>query len=260
MSDLIKLSLDGPIATLELNRPEKLNALNREMLDALIAALDRIETDPDLRVLVLTGAGPKSFCVGADILEWSQLPPLQMWKIWIREGHRIMGQISQLAIPVIASLNGFTLGGGLELALTADIRIAADHVMLGAPETKLGIIPGWGGTQRLKQVVGTARAKQMIFTGDSISADQAMAWNLVNEVVPAAELGRHTRALAETIAANAPVAVQASKALLDADGSSHDGPLLEGLAGALTSFTEDAKAGVAAFKTKSTVKVKFQGQ
>ena len=257
MTDLIQFAVDGGIAHITLNRPQKLNALNGEMLQGLEQSLSAVESDSAIRVLVLTGSGERSFCVGADILEWSELTPLDMWKTWIRSGNQIMNRISQLAVPVIASLNGLALGGGLELALTADIRIAADHVRLGAPEVKLGIIPGWGGTQRLPEVIGSSRAKQMIFTGDQIPADTALTWGLVNETVPAPDLAARTAEVAQAIATNAPVAVQAAKSLVDADGSVTDGMLLEGIAGALVSYTEDAQAGVEAFKNRTVPE--FQG-
>ncbi len=258
MSDLIRFEVQDSIARIVLDRPQKLNALNRTMLTGLTQSLTAIEADPAIRVLVLTGRGEKSFCVGADILEWSQLSPLDMWKSWIRSGHQIMNHISQLAIPVVASLNGLALGGGLELALAADLRIAADHARLGTPEVKLGIIPGWGGTQRLAQIIGPGRAKQMIFTGDPISAETALQWGLVNEVVPADQLTAHTNALAQSIATNAPVAVQAAKSLIDADGSLTDGLYLEGLAGALVTYTDDARAGVEAFRQRTAPT--FKGQ
>lgn len=256
MSELIDFARDGHMARIVLNRPDKLNALNREMMTAMADAIAAVDADSDIRVLVLTGTGPKSFCAGADILEWSHLSPVDMWKIWIRAGNQIMDSLSRLAIPVLAALNGYTLGGGLELALAADIRIAADHVRLGAPEVKLGIIPGWGGTQRLKHVIGTSRAKQMIFTGDLIPADTALAWGLVNEVVPASELAARTDQIAQAIADNAPVAVQATKALIDTESTVLDGALLEGVAGSLTAHTEDAHIGVEAFKARTTPEFK----
>ncbi len=251
MTDLIQFRVDEGVAHITLNRPQKLNALNGEMLEGLTQSLALVESDSAIRVLVLTGSGERSFCVGADILEWSQLSPLDMWRTWIRTGHQLMDRISQLAIPVIASLNGLTLGGGLELALAADIRIAAHHVRLGAPEVKLGIIPGWGGTQRLPQVIGPSRAKQMIFTGDQIPADVALQWGLINEAVPVAELAARTADMARSIAVNAPVAVQAAKSLVDADGSVTDGMLLEGIAGALVSYTDDVQAGIEAFRNRT---------
>ncbi len=251
MTELIRYSVDQGIAQITLDRPQKLNALNGEMLAGLQQSLDLVERDATVRVLVLTGNGERSFCVGADILEWSELTALEMWKGWIRPGNQIMNRISQLAIPVIASLNGLALGGGLELALTADIRIAADHALLGAPEVKLGIIPGWGGTQRLSHTIGSSRAKQMIFTGEQISADTALNWGLVNEVVASENLAARTGEIAQSIARNAPVAVQAAKSLLDADGSVTDGMMLEGIAGALVTYTDDARAGVDAFKKRT---------
>ena len=250
MSDLIDFSVADFVARIELTRPDKLNALNRAMLSALSAALDTVDADPEVRALVVTGAGSRAFCVGADIPEWSALSPEAMWKDWIRTGHRVLNRMSQLAIPVIAAVNGYALGGGLELALAADLRLAAERASFAMPEAKLGIIPGWGGTQRLKALVGPSRAKQMIFAGERIASDTALAWGLINERVANDALAGRVQELAQAIAANAPLAVQAAKALIDATGTAHDGLLLEGVAGAYTAGTEDAQAGVNAFRNR----------
>ena len=188
-TELVQLSYKGPIATIVLNRADKLNALNAEMLTALETYADELDRNQDVRVVLLAGTG-RAFCVGADIYEWSDLSPLEMGRRWIRDGHRIFARYARLPQPVIAVLNGYTFGGGLELALAADLRLAAEGVELSFPEVKLGIIPGWAGTQRLPQLVGPSRAKYMIFSGDRISAEQAEKWGLVNEVVPADQAGR----------------------------------------------------------------------
>ena len=194
----------------------------------------------------------EAFCVGADIYEWSDLSPLEMGRRWIRDGHRIFARIARLPQPVIAVLNGYTFGGGLELALAADLRLAAEGVQLSFPEVKLGIIPGWGGTQRLAQLIGPSRAKQMIFSGERVAGEQAETWGLVNEVIPADQLAERALELAETIAANGPVAVQLTKQLIDAafPASGDSGVVLETLAGSLASFTADAQEGVAAFRQR----------
>ncbi len=252
-TDLVQLSLDGPIATVVLNRAEKLNALNREMLSALERCADELERSQDTRVVLLTGTG-KAFCVGADIFEWSDLSPLEMGRRWIRDGHRIFARYARLPQPLIAVLNGYTFGGGLELALAADLRLAAEGVQLSFPEVKLGIIPGWGGTQRLAQLIGPSRAKQMIFSGERLLAQQAEKWGLVNEVVPSDsdKLTQRALALAQQIAANGPVAVQMTKQLIDAGMAANGdaGLVLETLASSLASFTADAQEGVAAFRQR----------
>ncbi len=260
MSKNISFRVDGHVAEITLDRPDKLHALNVDMLNAMAEHVRDIDRDHEIRVLVIASTGDRSFCCGADIIEWSAMSPVEMWRIWIKTGSSLMNSIRALAIPVIASMHGLTLGGGLELALAADIRIATTSTRVGMPETKLGIIPGWGGTQVLKQVIGPSRTKQLIFTGEIISAAKAESWGLINEVVEPEEIEQRTSSMAEAIAANAPIAVQATKALVDAESSRHDGPHLEGIAGALTQFTEDAGAGVEAFKNKQRTNPEFHGR
>ena len=250
-TELVQLSFKDSIATIVLNRAAKLNALNAEMLGALESYADELDRNQDVRVVILAGTG-KAFCVGADIYEWSDLSPLEMGRRWIRDGHRIFARYARLPQPVIAVLNGYTFGGGLELALAADLRLAAEGVQLSFPEVKLGIIPGWGGTQRLAQLIGPSRAKQMIFSGERVAAEQAETWGLVNEVTPADQLAERALELAETMAANGPVAVQLTKQLIDAafPASGDSGVVLETLAGSLASYTADAQEGVAAFRQR----------
>lgn len=255
MSDpRIQLTIDGAVATLALNRPEKLNALDLPMLAALEEAVRLLDNDPAVRVVLLTGSGERAFCVGADIHAWGALSPLDMWRTWIRNGHRVFEQIARLRQPVIAVLNGYTFGGGLELALAADIRLCADHVEFAAPEVKLGTIPGWAGTDRLPALIGTARAKQMIFSGARIKADIAERWGLVNEVVPRNSLWERALALAGEIAANSPVAVQTAKQLIDGATGHGTAIALEALASAVTAATADAQEGLAAYREKRPAK------
>ena len=169
------VSIEGPVATITLNRPEKLNALTLPMLAALDEALLAIDADPDVRVVVIKGSGPKAFSAGADVVAWSSLAPLDMWRTWTRTGHRVMERLESLRQPTIAALNGIAYGGGLELALACDLRLAADHVKLAAPEVGIATVPGWGMTTRLATIVGPARAKQMILTGIPIDAERAAA-------------------------------------------------------------------------------------
>ncbi len=248
--DKILLTVDGSIATMTLNRQEKLNAIDPEMLEGLESATRQIDRDQEVRVVLLTGAGERAFSVGADIDAWSALEPLDMWRRWIRDGHRVFEGVSRMRQPVIAVLNGYALGGGLELALAADLRLAAQHSEVGLPETKLGTIPGWTGSQRLPGLVGPARAKQMIFTGARIDATTAERWGLVNEVVPSGELTSRARHLAAEIAANAPVSVQMVKQLVDGALGEGGAATLEALAGALAATTEDAQEGLAAFRER----------
>ena len=248
MSNVI-VETRGPVTLITLNRPEKLNALTLPMLAALEAALVTIDADPEIRVVVIKGSGSKAFSAGADVVAWSSLAPLDMWRTWTRTGHRVMERLESLRQPTIAALNGIAYGGGLELALACDLRLAADHVKLAAPEVGIATVPGWGMTTRLATVIGPARAKQMILTGLPIDAERAASWGLVSEVVPAAELDAATDELAARIAAQAPVAVQVAKELIDA---TRPRTSLEALGGGLTAFTDDAREGQAAFRERRT--------
>jgi enoyl-CoA hydratase/carnithine racemase len=204
-------------------------------------------------VIILEAAGEKAFCVGADILAWTALSPLDMWSEWVRRGHRVFDRLERAKQPVICAIQGFAYGGGLELALACDIRIVTDSARFAMPEVKLGTVPGWGGTDRLPRLIGSARAKQMIFTGEPIAADVAERWGLVNEVVPAGPLSDRVTELAQKIAANAPVAVQTAKQLILSPSAGTN----ESLASAVNAFSDDAKEGLAAFREKRPPK--FEG-
>jgi enoyl-CoA hydratase len=250
----VKFAVQGAIARITLNRPEKLNALDPEMLAALEDAVSQAEQSPEVRAIVLESSGEKAFCVGADILAWTALSPLDMWSQWIRRGHRVFDRLERAKQPVICAIQGFAYGGGLELALACDIRIVTDAARFAMPEVKLGTVPGWGGTDRLPKLIGSARAKQMIFTGEPIVAEVAERWGLANEVVPTASLADRVTKLAEKIAGNAPVAVQTAKQLIANSSSA----TLESLAAAVNAFSEDAKEGLAAFREKRLPK--FEGR
>jgi len=250
----LKFAIQGAIARITLDRPEKLNALDPEMLSALEDSVTQAEQSRQVRVIVLAAAGEKAFCVGADILAWAALSPLEMWSVWISRGHRIFDRLERARQPVICAIQGFAYGGGLELALACDIRIVTDSARFAMPEVKLGTLPGWGGTDRLPRLIGSARAKQMIFTGEPIAADVAERWGLVNEVVPVASLSDRVTELAEKIAGNAPVAVQTAKQLIASPSST----ILESLASAVNAFSDDAKEGLAAFREKRSPE--FEGR
>ena len=187
------------VATITFNRPKALNALNDQTLDELAAALDAIEADEEIRVLLLTGAGEKSFVAGADITELATFNTLQ-GKLFSRKGQLIIGRLQDLAIPVIAAVNGFALGGGSEMALACDFIYASENAMFGLPEITLGIIPGFGGTQRLPRLIGSNRAKELIFTGKMIPATEAETIGLVNRVLPQATLMEEVMNTARSIA------------------------------------------------------------
>jgi enoyl-CoA hydratase len=250
----VKFAIQGTIARITLDRPEKLNALDPEMLGALEDAVTQAEQSRQVRVIVLAAAGEKAFCVGADILAWTALSPLDMWSEWVRRGHRIFERVERAKQPVICAIQGFAYGGGLELALACDIRIVTESARFAMPEVKLGTVPGWGGTDRLPRLIGSARAKQMIFTGEPITAEVAERWGLANEVVPVASLSDRVAELAEKIAGNAPVAVQTAKQLI----ANPSAATLESLAAAVNAFSDDAKEGLAAFREKRSPK--FEGR
>ena len=249
----IVLATEDRVATLTLDRPAKLNAIGPEMVAELERLLAEIDADRDIRAVIMTGSGGRAFSVGADVNAWSALEPLDMWRAWIRDGHRVLERLANLRQPTIAAINGYAFGGGLELALAADIRIAADSATFALPETKIGTLPGWAGTKRLPQAIGVSRTKQMIFSGSRIDAVTAERWGLVNEVVALDALIDRCRSLASEIAANAPVSVQLAKAIISGDEAAP-----EAFAGALAAGTEDGREGIAAFREKRSPR--FTGQ
>ena len=200
----------GNIAIALIDRPKALNALNSEVLNDLNTLVDTVNADPEIRVLILTGSGEKSFVAGADIGEMSNLTK-EEGEAFGKKGNDVFRKIETLPIPVIAAVNGYALGGGCELSMACDIRIASDTAVFGQPETGLGITPGFGGTQRLARLIGPGMAKQLIYSARNIKADEALRIGLVNAVYPAEELMPAAEKLAETIAKNAPIAVRACK-------------------------------------------------
>lgn len=245
----VRLEVEAGLARITLTRAEKLNALDRGMIDALAAAADTIEADPAVRVAILTGEG-KGFCAGGDIAAWGGLEPLDMWRHWVRAGHRAFDRLARLRVPLIAVLNGHALGGGLELAATADFRIAEAQAKLGLPETGIGMVPGWSGTQRLVRRFGSAVVKRLALIGAILEAEEARRLGLVDEVVPKGEGMPRATALAETIAARGPVAVAIAKELINAAEGEESAAAVEAIAGALTAYTDDLKEGVAGFREK----------
>jgi enoyl-CoA hydratase len=248
--DTLKVEIDGNVATITIDREEKRNALSAPVRAELIAALDTIEQEPDVRVVVLTGAGTRAFVAGADIGEFAQRGPIEQRAAM--EGRRVFDVVAAFPKPTIAAINGVALGGGCELALACDLRIAARSARLGQPEVNLGILPGGGGTQRLPRLVGMGRAMRMILTGEIISADQAERIGLVDEVVDDGALGDRTRELAERIAGHSPLAL---KLIKQAVRAAAEMPLTAGLALErelfITAFSsEDRHEGVAAFLEK----------
>lgn len=256
----IRIKRDEPaehVVRLTLARPEKLNAFDQLMLDQLDQALTMLERDKETRVVILTAEGGKAFCAGADIVTWSRLEPLDMWREWIANGNRLFDRLAHLRQPMIAAIDGLAYGGGLELALTADIRLATPKSRFALPETSIGTIPGWAGIRRLVKLVGLARAKSMVLTADPISADEALQAGLLMSVIEADSLESQCLALAQTIASRGPIATQLAKAMLDQAASEEPGHALQGFASAVTAYSEDGKEGTASFKEKR--KPSFKG-
>jgi len=247
---LLRRTRDGAVATVTLDRPAKLHALTPAMLDELEACARALDADPQVRVVVLTAGGEKAFCVGADIHAWAALRPLDMWRQWVKRGHQVFDQWARLRPPVIAAINGHAFGGGLELALTADIRIAAEQAQFALPEASIATCPGWSGSQRLVQLIGASRTKYLALSGERLGAAQALAVGLLHEVVPAAALAARAQALAQAMAAKAPVALQLTKQLVNAAAGEGTGAALESMAGALAASTQDAAEGIASFREK----------
>ena len=206
----VLLEKKGNIAVATINRPQALNALNSDVLTDLDELVNVVSADSDIRALVITGSGAKAFVAGADIGEMSTLTP-EEGEAFGKHGNDVFRRIETLPIPTIAAVNGFALGGGCELSMACDIRICADTAVFGQPEVGLGITPGFGGTQRLARLVSPGMAKQLIYTACNIKADEAYRIGLVNAVYPVEELLPQAEKLANTIAANAPIAVRACK-------------------------------------------------
>jgi len=239
------------IGVLTINRPDKLNAISNELTEELKQLLDEIEKDEELRVMLITGAGDKAFVAGADIKELVDRDALVGRKV-SRTRQDLFSRIENLPAPVIAAVNGYALGGGLELAIACSIRICSEKAQFGAPEVKLGIIPGDGGTQRLPRLVGLGRAMEMILTGDFIDAQEAYRIGLVNKVVPHEELMDSVMEMAKKIAQRPPLAVRYAKEAVNRsqEGDSVSGYALESYLHALTCTTEDKKEGISAFLEK----------
>jgi len=258
MTEHVRVAVDGAVATVMLDRAEKLNALTAGMLEALEVACAALDRDEAVRAVIVASSSTNAFCAGADILEWGSLGALGMWQRWIRDGQRAFDRLARLRQPTIAAIGGIAYGGGLELALACDLRIASDDARFAFPEVTIGAVPGWAGSQRLPRVIGAGRAKQLILSGQPIDAATAAAWGLVSEIVPADRLQPRALELARRIAENAPTAVQAAKQLVDAGLGEGRTSALEALGAGLAAATADAREGIAAFREKR--KPKFTGR
>jgi len=260
--ETLKIGVDGPLAVIIISREPQLNALSSTVMRELVAAAEMLEKDPAVRVIAITGAGEKAFVAGADIAEMQTLTPAQA-QAFAEQGGGLLGKaIEGSSKPWIAAVNGFALGGGCEVALACDFVYASDNAKFGQPEVKLGVIPGFGGTQRLARRVGIAKAKELCFTGDVISAAEALRIGLCDAVFPAAELGGKVKELAGRIAANGPLAVAACKRIIDQGQSMslHDSLALEQREFGKLFASEDQREGMSAFLAKPRRAAQFKGQ
>jgi len=246
-------------ATITINRPKMLNALNEDTILEVLSRLEDAKKDKTIRVIVITGAGERAFSAGADIKMIRDMDSPKARDV-SRLGHKLCDKIEKLGKPVIAAINGYALGGGLELAMACDIRIASENARLGQPEINLGLVPGWGGTQRLPRFVGKSVAKEMVFTGKIIDANTAERLGLVNSVVPPDQLRSVVRELAKQIADKPPISIKLVKELINSslETSLKVGEISEAEAFSIAASTEDFREGVAAFLEKR--KPKFEGK
>ncbi len=253
MFDLIKYEKETPLAIITINRPKVMNALSNDLIDELAKAFAEVENDEEIRALIITGEGEKAFMAGADINELQERDHV-MGRKQTRRRQDVFNMLMEMPIPVIAAINGFALGAGLELALACTLRIASSKAKMGSPEVNLGIIPGDGATQRLPRVVGFGRAMELVLTGVMIDAEEAYRIGLVNQVADPEELMEKAKKMASLIASKAPLAIQYGK---EAVNRSLEVGIYEGLAHesylhALACASEDKKEGVAAFLEKRT--------
>lgn len=250
MSDpRIDLSIEGHVARITLRRPEKLNAIDEDMIDALLKACRTIERS-DARVAIVAGEGGKSFCAGGDIGAWGNLDAETFSRRWLRDGHCAFDALARLTVPLIAVLNGHALGGGLELAACADLRIAEEHVKIGQPEPGLGIIPGWSGTQRASRRFGTQLVRRMALFGEIYNAQEALAAGLVDQVVATGEGAAAAEAAAGRVLKRSPRATELTKMLINAAEGEENERVVEALAGAVAAASDDLTEGLTAYRQK----------
>lgn len=238
----------GSIATIQLNRPDKLNAVDREMLDMLDAEVSRLHQDESVRIVVLEGSGERAFCVGADLNHIATFNSADIRK-WVNDGNRVLSRLANLSVPVIAAVHGYAVGGGLEFALACDLRIVSEDSSFGLPEITHGWFPGWGGTHRLLNAIGESKAKELVFLGERIDAQTAHGLGLVNRVVPRDNLAAAVQEIAQSLAQKSPVAVRAAKAALTRNPMPENGYEIsyEALALSTCFTTPEVQEGLEAF-------------
>lgn len=249
-ADRITLTVEDGIAILTLQRPEKLNALDAAMVAELATRCAEIERNAEIRVAIITGAGDKAFSAGGDITAWSAEEPGEFGRRWVRDGHAAFDALARLRQVVIAVLNGHAFGGGLELAVCADFRVAEAHVRLGQPETGLGIIPGWSGTQRAVRRFGAQRVRRMVLFGEEYNATAALDAGLVDQVVPTGTGLAAAKAIARRLMERGGRATELAKMLINAAEGEERERVLEAIAGAVAANDAELQEGVAAFREK----------
>lgn len=253
------IDIEDGIAIVKINRPKALNALNSETVDEIKDASESLDKNKDVKVVIITGAGEKAFIAGADILEMKPMNAMESM-VFSQKGHDAFSAIENMSKPVIAAVNGYALGGGFEVAIACDIIYASEKAKVGFPETTLGILPGFGGTQRTAKLVGLAKAKELIFTGKTISAQEAYEMGLVNKVVPQDDLMKEVMNLAEKLKANGPLSIGLAKGCINKSLflDINSALLMEAKAFGLCFSTKDQKEGMTAFVEKR--KATFKGE
>lgn len=251
----VRVDVEGAVALITVARPSKLNALDIDMLKALSAACDQVDANAAVRVAILTGEG-KAFSAGGDIKAWGGMQANEFGHAWVRFGHRVFERLATLRMPLIAALNGHALGGGLELAGVADIRIAEEQIKIGLPETGLGMIPGWSGTQRLVKRFGAQVIRRMVLGGEMFTAEEARALGIVDAVVATGGAVEAAKAYAERVASRGPAAVEVAKLMIASANGEDNGTAVEALGSILVAKTADLKEGVAAFSEKRPAQFK----
>ncbi len=255
MTELI-LDTFGSALVIRLNNPKRLNVLDFDVLASLEQTIDEAERNAALRGVVLTGAGERAFCAGADISCWGNMKPYEFARDWVRKGHRVFDRLAGLAKPTVAALNGLTLGGGLELAAACDLRIAARHVEIGLPEARVGVVPGWSGTQRLARLLPGPVIKEMAVFGRRLSAERAVTLGFVAET--AADPVQTAIELVNSLSQLSPLSVETAKLSINAGAGEQAASSLDALSGAAILGTEDCAEGISAFRQKRSAE--FRGR
>ncbi|MFW2365154.1 MAG: enoyl-CoA hydratase/isomerase family protein [Desulforhopalus sp.] len=246
----IELTIEEKLGLIAINREDKLNALSWEMMQSLKIHIDELDLNREIRAVIIYSKSIRTFGVGADIKNWGSIEPIEMWRIWTRHGQRIIRLLEELIHPVICVVNGYTLGGSLELALAADIRIGETGSSYGFPEALVGTIPGWLGTQKALQLIGPSKLKKMIFTGSSIPAEEALEIGLIDDLVPAGEGLDRARELAGQIVKASPVSLGLAKQIVNSLASNYSATALESIAGGLAAQSFDGREGKDSFTEK----------